>query len=249
MVNHIFIFEDIGSHSHHHITDQYDNVTLLSVLDIYDDEKDKQDLIDKREKGCITQNYYIRDGVLKIQALNEYDWCFTIDIDEFITLEEPYKAIPDVLSEFNDKVAVLLQWMNFGACGRIYKPNYNGKDYREFYTEPSPQAEIDIKHSINTKIVWNLNKITKWHLCGLHCTVGDWCNTNGKKKRNGLCYEKMYLKHYITKSWEEYIWKLYIRGMHCKNRHRSDKDFFDINPDLLPMYDELIEIKNKILKI
>ena len=37
MVDHIFIYEDIGSHSHKHITDKYPNVTLQSVLDIYAD--------------------------------------------------------------------------------------------------------------------------------------------------------------------------------------------------------------------
>ena len=73
MVDHIFIFEDIGSHSHKHITDQYPNVTLQSVLDIFEH---KERIIQMKEKKEITQGEYLVYGLLKIQALNQYDWCF-----------------------------------------------------------------------------------------------------------------------------------------------------------------------------
>ena len=250
MVDHIFIFEDIGSHSHKHITDQYPNVTLQSVLDLYlNNDKMKERIIMDKEKGAIVQMHYLKDGVTMIQNLHQYDWCFTIDIDEFITLQEPYKAIPEVLSAFQDKAAVILQWQNFAANGRIYKPNYNGRDYREFYTQKAPFNKWDAQVKITTKICWNLNKITRWHLCGLHCAVGDWVNTKGVKDRKEICYDKMYLSHYVTRSWEEWVWKLHQRGMHCKDRHRKDEQFFEMNPDMLDKYDECIKLKNKILNI
>ena len=247
MVDQIFIFEDINSHSHKHITDQYPNVTLWSVFDIYDGKKDEW-LREHREKGGINQRFYIMDGVLKIQALHQYDWCFTIDIDEFITLEEPYEAIPDVLSEFQDKDAVILQWMNYGANGRISKPNYDGRDYREFYTEKADFSNADEKFKMDSKICWNLRNITRWNLCGLHCCAGNWVKTNGEKNRRSTVYDKMYLSHYVTRSWEEYLWKIYVRGMHCFNDHRKDKDFFEINKDMLPMYDECMKFKEEYLK-
>lgn len=249
MVDHIFVFEDIGSHSHKHITSQYDNVTIQSVLDIFDDESKRQRVIEEKAKGLTVQTHYLVEGLIKIQSLKEYGWCFTLDIDEFITLQPPYKSIPDILREFQDKDGILIQWMNFGANGRIYKPNYNGRDYREFYTQKSPFNKHDAAVKITTKMCWNLNRITKWNISGVHCMVGNWTNTNGVKDRKEICYYKMYLSHYVTKSWEEYIWKLYIRGMHCGNRHRKDIDFFEINPDMLPMYDECIKIKNKILNV
>lgn len=247
MVDHIFIFEDIGSHSHKHITDQYPNVTLLSVFDIYDGKKDEW-LREHREKGGINQRVYILDGVTKIQALKQYDWCFTLDIDEFITLQEPYKAISDVLSEFQGYDFVVLQWMNYGANGRIYKPNYGDKDYREFYTKRADFSDADATFKIDSKVCWNLNKITRWNLCGLHCGAGNWVKTDFKKDRRSTVYDKIYLKHYVTRSWEEYLWKLYKRGMHCGNRHRKDDDFFQINKDMLPMYDECMKFKEEYLK-
>ena len=249
MVDHIFIYEDINSRSHKHITNQYPNVTLWSVFDIYEEESRKQRLRACREKGGINQRYYILDGVPKIQRLGEYDWCFTLDIDEFITLQEPYKAIPDVLSEFQDYDFIVLQWMNFGANGHIYKPNYNGRDYREFYTKRGDDSDGDATFAINTKVCWNLRKITRWNLCGLHCGAGNWVKTNFKKDRRSIIYDKMYLKHYVTRSWEEYLWKIYTRGMHCRNLHRKDDDFFQINKDMLPMKEELLKIKDKILNV
>lgn len=250
MVDHIFIYEDIGSWSHKHITDKYPNVTLQSVLDLYaDNDRMRERVIKDKERGAIVQMYYLKDGVTQIQSLNEYDWCATLDIDEFITLQEPYKAISDVLREFQEKDGLLIQWQNYGANGHIYKPNYNGRDYREFYTQKAPFNKSDAALRITTKICWNLNKITRWHLCGLHCTVGDWVNTKGEKNRKDIVYDKMYLSHYVTRSWEEWVWKLYVRGNHCGNRHRKDEQFFEMNPDMLPIYDKLIEIKNKILKL
>lgn len=249
MVDHIFIFEDLDSHSHKHITDQFDNVTLLSVLDIYDDEFGKKRLITNKERGGVNQRYYVPDGVVKIQKMNEYDWCFTIDIDEFITLQEPYKTIQEVLNEFQEYDAVIIQWMNFGANGRVYKPNYNGRDYREFYAKRGEFTDLDAKTKADSKICWNLNKITRWHLCGLHCCAGNWVKTNKEKNRRSTVYDRMYLKHYITRSFEEYIWKLYKRGMHTKDRHRKIDDFFQVNPDMADRKEELIEIMNKILKV
>lgn len=249
MVDHIYIFEDIGSHSHKSVTDRYPNVTLLSVLDMYDNQYGKDRLIENDKKGKMNQRYFILDGVTFIQKKNLYDWCFSLDIDEFITLEEPYKAITDVLSEFLDKDAVILQWMNFGASGRVYKPQYNGRDYREFYTQRAGFSNADEKFKMDSKICWNLRKITRWNLTGLHCCAGNWVKTNGEKNRRSTVYDKMYLKHYITKSFEEYIWKVYVRGMHTKGAHRKMDDFFEINQDMLPMREELEKIKNNIINV
>lgn len=246
MVDHIFIFEDIGSWSHKHITDQYPNVTLHSVLDIFDD---KERIMNMKQENRVTQGEYLIFGLLKIQALNEYDWCFTLDIDEFITLQEPYKAISDVLSEFQEYDAVLLQWMNYGANGHIYKPNYNGRDYREFYTQVANDSKVDGFLCINTKVAWNMILLTRRKIGGIHCANGNnWVKTNFIKDRKIICYDKMYLKHYVTRSFEEYIWKLYVRGMHCGNMHRKIADFFEINNDMLDKYDECIKFKKEYLK-
>ena len=249
MVDHIFIFEDMRSRSHKHITYKYPNVTLQSVFDIFEHTERKDEVVKKKEEKAVTQGLYLIFGLLKIQRLQEYDWCFTLDIDEFITLQEPYKDIPSVLSEFEEYDSILLQWMNFGASGRVFKPNYNGRDYREFYTQRGADSKLDDFFKINTKVCWNLNRLTREKIGGIHCGTGKWCKTNFIMDRKITCYDKMYLKHYVTRSWEEYLWKLFARGMHCYDHHRKIDDFFQINPDMENRKDELIEIKNNILNV
>ena len=249
MVDHIFIFEDVRSRSHKHITYKYPNVTLQSVFDIFEHIERKDAIVKMKEEKKVTQGEYLIFGLLNIQRLGVYDWCFTLDIDEFITLQEPYQSISEVLSEFQDYDSVLLQWMNFGASGRVFKPNYGDRDYREFYTQRGVDSKIDEFFKINTKVAWNLNKLTREKIGGIHCGSGNWCKTNFIKDRKPICYDKMYLKHYVTRSWEEYLWKLYQRGMHCYDKHRKIDDFFQINPDMANRKDELIEIKNNILNV
>lgn len=57
MVDHIFVFEDIGSWSHKHITDQYPNVTLWSWRDLYDDEFQRQRLVKHKERVVLTKHF------------------------------------------------------------------------------------------------------------------------------------------------------------------------------------------------
>ena len=56
----------------------------------------------------------------------------------------------------------------------------------------------------------------------------------------------MYIRHYITKSWEEYVIKLKVRGMFYTN-HRSYDDFFEINTDMLNKKEELLKIADDII--
>ena len=247
MVDHIYIFEDIGSHSHKHITDKYPNVTLLSVLDMYDNQAGKDRLIENDKNGKMNQRYFILDGVTYIQKLNLYDWCLTADVDEFLTLQEPYTSVTQVLEEFNNKDAVILQWQNLSG-DYIAKPNYNGKDYREFYTKIVGFSIADAKFKMDSKICWNLRRIARWNLTGLHCCAGNWVKTNGEKDRRSTVYDKMYLKHYITKSFEEYLWKIAVRGCMTKKAHRGFSDYFEINTDMLERYDECMKFKDEYFK-
>jgi hypothetical protein len=41
----------------------------------------------------------------------------------------------------------------------------------------------------------------------------------------------MYIRHYITKSFDEYLWKLNTRGMFYKH-HRDINEFFVYNPEM-----------------
>ena len=97
-----------------------------------------------------------------------------------------------------------------------------------------------------TKLMYNLNEYKKYYYTGSHmCSeLCKWCKTDYSKENNIICYDKIYLRHYLTKSWEEYIWKLKIRGMFYIN-HRNYEEFFEMNKDMYDKKETLIKNINK----
>lgn len=229
----IFVFQDVFSHSHSFITDKYDNVELHSVKELYNEEEIPQLIEDKTNK-VPKQTDYINRGLKYIHSLNKYDWCWLIDIDEYITSTEP---ISDVLSRFSDRDSVLVYWKNFGCSGHIYKPKYDKPIY-EIFTEPCGyELYSDYKYFKITKFCVNMNKWSEDKKYWIHNANVNWVKADGTYKRTEIVYEPLYLRHYITKSVEEYAWKVWVRLM-FHNGHRQWKSLFEMCP----------EVKNKIDK-
>lgn len=232
-VDKIFIVEDIGSVSHNNIVGKFpDNVVILDIL--FNES-------DFNKFHCRThQLWYLTKMFKYIRALNEYDWCFIIDIDEYITLTEKI-TLKDFLSQYNDYSELILYWKNYGANGHIEKPDYSKvNSYREYYTKECGYSDMDSRCHIFMKKAVNLNKIPLSYHVSLHFhSMATYIKTNFQKGIHTPCYERAYLAHYITKSWEEYKWKLLTRGMCCKN-HRKIDDFFEMNKDMLHLKDKCI---------
>ena len=224
---HIFVFEDLFSVSHKDITDKYDNVELHSVKELYNEEEIPQ-LIEDRKNKVPPQTSFINRGLKYIHSLNKYDWCWLIDIDEYITSTEP---ISSVLSRFNDRDAVLVYWKNFGASGHIYKPIYDKPIY-EIFTEPCGyELYSDFKYYKITKFCVNMNKWSEDKKYWIHNANVNWIKADGTYKRTEIVYEPLYLRHYITKSWEEFCYKILIRGTFHQG-HRQYRSFFEMQPDM-----------------
>ena len=223
-VDALFIFEDINSTSHEDIISSYKNVHLMSILDVYDD---KERIINRKEKRMPVQSDYIQHGIRYIKSLDEFDWCFSIDCDEYIRCND----IEEALSQFNDYQAVILYWKNHGANGHILKPSYTS--IQDTYTQECGFTRSDyITHAIS-KMAINLRKIDTVKPIPCHyMPTADYIRTDYKKDlKLPPCYDLIYIDHYTTKSFEEYMWKLKTRGMICKI-HRKIDDFFELNPDL-----------------
>ena len=233
-VDKIFIVEDIGSESHKSIIEKYsDNV---EILDIPFDEGEFND------KHFRTRQSYWQVEMFKyVRELNVYDWCFIMDIDEYITITENL-SLKDFLSQYNDYSELILYWKNYGANGHIEKPDYSKVEtYREYYTKECGYSVLDKKYTFIMKKAINLHKITPNYMVCQHLhSMATYTKTNFQKGIHTPCYERAYLAHYITKSWEEYKWKLLTRGMCCKN-HRKIDDFFEMNTDMLPLKEELVK--------
>lgn len=230
-IDKIFIFEDLDSISHRDICNKYPDVSLMPILDLFDDEE-KPYVIKMKEEGKYRQTMYAKRGIMYIK--NNYpdiDWCFSLDCDEYICSPVPFKSI---LERYNDLDGVLLRWHNYNASGRVFKPTYD-KPIWEIYTTPCGHLKSDEKNGHFTKIAWNLKRLQERYIWGQHTAIG--CKT--------VVAEDLWLNHYFTRSWQEWVYKIHQRGTFSK--YRKDDDFFELNPDLLPMKEELLKLKEEWL--
>lgn len=233
---HIFAFEDLFSVSHKDITDKYDNVELHSVKELYSEEEIPE-LIENRIQKKPPQTDFINRGLKYVHSLNKYDWCALIDIDEFITCTEKF---PDILDRYKEHQAVLIYWCNYGCSGYIYKPDDNRPPY-EIYTEKcSYEKYSDEKYFKITKFIVNMNKYKPTMKFWIHCANVDFIKADMTYKRTAICLEPLYLRHYITRSCEEYAWKVWVRSTFHPG-HRCWKSLREMDGDI---YEKLKTDKN-----
>ena len=246
-VNHIFIFEDIDSDSHKEICDKYGDKVSLNCIELVLDDEDRNKTRElKLTKKKNPQEIYFPKALTWIKNDCGYDWCFVIDVDEFIT---PYKSISEVLSEFEGYDGIVIQWKLFGANGQIYKPNYDGRGVLDVYTKESNYAGHHVLEW-TTKICYNLHTFKETYFKNNHQPTDEchWCRTDFSHSRPSIVYDKIYIRHYITKSWEEYIAKRkrgYFMGF-----ARTVDMFFRVNPDMLPFKQQLLnDLKKETLVV
>ena len=243
-IDHIFVVEDCDSKTHKDITDKYDDVTLLSVLDLF---LDKDKILYQKAHQYKMQIRYLKAGLNFIKENYEYTWCFVIDVDEFITTYNN-ENVNDVLERYSSYDSVVLQWQNYGANGIIHTPDYSNRSITDIYTE-----KIGFQNSDNNswyqkvKTVYNMTNFTIRNFMSDHVPnrYSKWCKTDYSQNKEALIYDNIYIRHYITKSWEEYVRKIKIRGMFF-SQHRSLDSFFEMNPNMLYKKDELIGIVQEI---
>lgn len=245
-IDHIFIFEDIDSDSHKEICDKYDDVSL-SCIDIVLDEEDRKKTRElKITKKWNIQHLYFRNALKWIKYKNIYDWCFVIDNDEFITIEKPLEEIFDLYKDYD---AFIIQWKCFGANGYIQKPNYERKGLIGTYTKEISGKLPDRNESL-VKTCYNLKLYDGCFFYNQHHPNDkcNWCNTDYEKDYKPT-YNNIYIRHYITKSWEEYVWKIKTRGFTWGGTRHLDT-FFEINSDMLPIKQQLLnDLKKETLVV
>ena len=222
-VSRIFLFEDYGSRSHVGLFEDEPRVTVstLEAFGIKDHHNTRNQftLYNKFLQKCK------KDG--------EYDWVAFIDADEFVTfgdgdgydlagIEEEYKDIP----------ALLMSWKNYGANGHIKRPDGG---VLENYTKPSRVVESDMQ--------WCKKSLVNIKMCNcmknIHIAEGA-IDVNGNHNEHScLVYKKIWIRHFFTKSWEDFCERIFERG-NMSNNFRTLDNFFKCNPDMAHMDEELI---------
>ena len=118
-----------------------------------------------------------------------------------------------------------------GASGNIRKQ----ENVIESYTEEVaiPENELNWAH----KVLCNLKL---WPgMDSLHRTR-EYVNTNRKKDLLDFCYDKAWINHYFTKSWEDWCDRIFNKGG-TQKAHRILSDFFEINPSMRKYEKDLID--------
>jgi hypothetical protein len=112
------------------------------------------------------------------------------------------------------------------------------------YTQ-SIDKNIDASLKWNKKSFVNIAKANEF--TNNHIINGGVDTTFCEDKNNKRVYEKAWLNHYFTKSWEDFVERMLVRG-NLGNSYRSFDNFFDQNPDMQHLEKELMsEMRNKHL--
>lgn len=217
-VDYIYLYEDITSKSHQDIVKEYDNVYLDSIGNFINMSK-------TREKQQDLYNEFIK------KYKNKHDYCFFIDLDEFVVFEEGY-GLKDLVTKCNNMGgALMIPWKYFGADGHIDNPK---TPLMTTYTTPSTCKRPN-KSCVGVYIYKTFCSLKRGGMVDIH--------VHSHSKPIVPCdskniYQLCWLNHYITKSWEEWCTRIFSRGQN-KTLIRKIDEFFMYNPDMLPLKEEL----------
>jgi len=158
------------------------------------------------------------------------EWIAYIDLDEFFTLEKP---LAEILDRRANVGALFVCWKNYNANGH---ETYEGMPVAERFTEVCPE----IRDPSKGKSIVRPQAV----LCaGVHYPIlkpgASMTKTDGTECYHAAVspvYKDMYIKHYYTKSYEEWLWKM-NRGSCDSRALREYDEFFWYNPDLQHLYD------------
>lgn len=229
-IDDIFIYEDYNSKSHLDICVNYEHVILDSIENMIESDK----TIHMRQ--MLLWNAFID------RYKDEYDWVAFIDLDEFIMLDDGLE-IKSFLTSYNDYSGLFMFWKMFTADGRIENPHKPLLDtYKAVFDKPIP-----CKIQFPFKSFVNLKSICPRMMCN-HEVYGG-VDVHGNYGTHNINYDKIWLNHYFTRSWEEWSDRFFERGHICTGNREID-DFFLINTEMKEMREDLMKfsldkIKNK----
>lgn len=161
------------------------------------------------------------------------EWCAFIDVDEFICFDN-VQTISEFVRLYNSYAGVGLSWKTYNANGHIQAPE--GVSTFEAYTTTFDYPEPRIKFIARLA---DIEDIYSAHAFipkrGLFVTTGG--TPIFEQDPEYQDYKNGHIKHYLTKSWEDWVIRL-KRGNITKGLRTVDT-FFTYNPDMADLKEEL----------
>lgn len=188
-----------------------DNEDVKGILKPYSDFVIYEGYVDKvgYQMRCYTEIYE--------KYKNDYDWFFFCDIDEHLYLEN-HKTIDEFLQDKQDFDCVLINWLCYGDCEQI-EADYT-KPLKERFTYPLPlnlcvQYQFPENAHIKSIVKGGIN-VVFYGNPHIPSTPLRCCNANGVQVDNrpwqNIDYTNAHIKHYVTKSLEEWCTNKMARG-------------------------------------
>lgn len=214
----IYLYEDFTSESHKDIVKDYgDAVELHSMREIKGCHRDKA------SRQCAVYNWFVKN------MRHACDWCLFSDIDEFFRLDCP---LDELLDEFDDEHGIQVWWKVYGCGGHISRPDCGvqdayGKDFKPHVkhgiTNYDYKSFVNMRKPIEGEGFYNCHYHRK--IVNTHHRRADYRYTN-----NELTWDRCYIDHYMTKSWED--WQARLKRGNITKGIRDVEYFFKINPEM-----------------
>ena len=143
-----------------------------------------------------------------------YRWCAFFDCDEFLELNL-YNDIKEYLNTKEDEVCISFNWMIYGSNGMLHKEN--GLVQERFALPVSPISLFIENCYIKSIVKGGVNTFSDCWFNGSHmpltkpmykhCIGGYFWKDNDSHQILPPRYKEGYIKHYYTKSFEEWTHK------------------------------------------
>lgn len=233
----------IGRQENQYVREYVEYYKNLGITNIclydnnYDGEEHFEDVIgDYIDSGFVILKDYRNQSKCQLKAYQEcykefgrkYDWICFFDCDEFLTFKDGIKIdewlSKDVFKKYN---AIKVNWMIYGDGGMVKN---DGRPLLERITEPVKPLDKKIGYKFaenrHIKTIIRGGLVSPQFMSQPHSTnVAKQCTASGKPVEkiispfNEMDYEQAWLRHYSTKTAEEYAYKM-LKGF-------PDQDFND----------------------
>ena len=231
-ISKFILFEDKNSKSHQDICNKFGDKVILHQLWDYVTNDD----LNNNENGILSIFWKIFYRLYK----DSYDAVLIVDPDEFLNCSpEEFIDEANYFKDYEYAVSIKYIWLTKTASGIIRDP-YPGQSYSLFDTYKKTLNGYNMPEKLTLDY-----ELRDYNLQGKHLiylpkikSIDYFSCPHGS-----ICYviSNFRLNHYLTKSWDEYKFRLFDRGEPIKEYGRKIQDFFVINPDLIPYRDDLIK--------
>lgn len=141
------------------------------------------------------------------KRLKDYDWVSFLDIDEFMTFTK-HNSVKDYLTAgvFNAFDCIKISWLCYDDNDKLH---YEDKPVLERFTRPCSDKSVNQHYKLFVRTSLNGLRIPNVHYTSY---IKDVCNNYGKRvtwakstRFSPVTYEWAYIRHYCTKSLEEFV--------------------------------------------